>query len=100
MLMLLVKINAGTSIGFVGPSGCGKSTIFKLILRFYDVTSGAILVDGTDLRQFSLKSWLENIAVVTQEPVLFTGTVKQSKHEIIEGKKRKKAKWFLTFLTY
>jgi len=58
-------------VAFVGSSGAGKSTVTKLLLRFYDVTSGSILIDGQDLRKITQESLRESIAIVPQEPILF-----------------------------
>lgn len=66
----------GESIALVGPSGGGKSTILNLIPRFYDVTTGAVTLDGQDVRNLTLASLREQIALVTQEPFLFDDTVK------------------------
>lgn len=72
-------MDAGESVAFVGPSGCGKSTLFSLLLRFYDVTQGQLLVDGKyDLRNLSLRWWLRNVGVVSQEPVIFRGTLRDN----------------------
>ena len=65
----------GTSVALVGSSGAGKSTLFDLLLRFYDVQDGQICLDGVDIRALSLASLRQQIAVVPQQPVLFTGTV-------------------------
>jgi subfamily B ATP-binding cassette protein MsbA len=71
-----LRIPAGQMVALVGESGGGKSTLSKLILRFHDPVSGAILWDGTDLRDASLKSLRRNIGLVTQETVLFNDTVR------------------------
>ena len=70
-----LTIPAGTTIALIGPSGAGKSTLVKLLPRFYDVTAGRIMIDGTDLRDITLKSLREQIAIVSQEPILFSGTI-------------------------
>jgi subfamily B ATP-binding cassette protein MsbA len=70
-----LKINAGTIVALVGESGGGKSTLTKLIPRFHDPLDGAILWDGTDLRDAQLKTLRRHIALVTQETVLFNDTV-------------------------
>ncbi|KAJ3317935.1 GTPase-activating protein [Boothiomyces sp. JEL0866] len=70
-----LKIKAGTSVALVGQSGSGKSTIIQLIERFYDPDSGHILLDGRDLKSVNLASLRQNIAIVSQEPVLFDGTI-------------------------
>lgn len=70
-----LKVEAGESVAIVGPSGGGKTTICNLIPRFYDVTGGAILIDGKDVRDLDLKSLRENIGMVQQDVYLFSGTV-------------------------
>jgi len=71
-------INPGEVVAVVGLSGAGKSTIADLIPRFYDPTSGAIRVDGHDLRNVTLKSLRRQIAIVPQETVLFGGTIREN----------------------
>jgi ATP-binding cassette, subfamily B, bacterial MsbA len=66
---------AGQAIAIVGLSGAGKTTLVNLLPRFYDVTSGAILIDGTDIRDFTLKSLRSQIAIVTQDTVLFDDSI-------------------------
>jgi ABC-type transport system involved in Fe-S cluster assembly fused permease/ATPase subunit len=67
-----LTVNAGQSVAFVGPSGCGKSTLFSILLRFYDISRGEILIDGQcDLRNLNLKWWLRNMGVVSQDAVIF-----------------------------
>ena len=70
-----LKINPGESVGIVGPSGSGKSTLLRLILRAYDVSSGAVKVDGQDIRDLKLASLRESVAVVPQDTVLFNDTL-------------------------
>ena len=70
-----LSILAGTTVALVGPSGAGKSTLVKLLPRFYDATGGRITIDGTDIRTVTLKSLREQIAIVPQEPILFSGTI-------------------------
>ncbi|MGN0710770.1 MAG: ABC transporter ATP-binding protein [Anaerovoracaceae bacterium] len=70
-----IDIKAGENIAFVGPSGAGKTTLCNLIPRFYDVTSGRIMVDGFDIRKVTLKSLRSQIGVVQQDVYLFSGTV-------------------------
>ena len=72
---LSLIIEAGQSVALVGPSGAGKSTIFQLLQRFYDVTDGSVLVGGVDVRQVRLADLRHRIAVVPQEPVIFSGTL-------------------------
>jgi ABC-type multidrug transport system fused ATPase/permease subunit len=59
----------------VGYSGAGKSTFAKLIARFYDISSGSVLMDGIDIRNISLKTLRRQIALVPQEPILFSGSI-------------------------
>lgn len=73
-----LKINKGETIAFVGNSGGGKTTIVNLIPRFYDIKSGSILIDGIDLRDYTLESLRQNIAVVFQDNFLFSGTIKEN----------------------
>ena len=73
-----LEIRQGEMIGLVGHSGSGKSTLVNLICRFYDVTDGAITVDGIDLRRFSVADYRRHIGLVLQEPVLFHGTVAEN----------------------
>jgi subfamily B ATP-binding cassette protein MsbA len=79
------RAGAGTVTALVGPSGAGKTTIVDLLARFYDVTGGRILVDGTDLREFSLRSLRERLGVVSQETVLFHDTVRANIAYALEG---------------
>ncbi len=72
---LNLHVNAGEYIALVGTSGVGKSTLCSLIPRFYDVSSGRILLDGTDIRDYTLKSLRNNIGIVQQDVYLFTGSV-------------------------
>ncbi len=69
------KVEPGQSIALVGHTGSGKSTITNLLMRFYDVQRGRILLDGVDLRDWDLQSLRENFAVVLQEVFLFSGTI-------------------------
>ncbi len=72
---LSISLPAGTSLALVGSSGAGKSTLVDLILRYYDVQQGAIRFDGVDIRQLDPKHLREHIAIVPQQPVLFSSTV-------------------------
>ncbi|UJR08520.1 hypothetical protein I4U23_012783 [Adineta vaga] len=75
---LSFKIPPGKTVAFVGSSGCGKSTTFQLIQRFYDPTDGRILLDGRNLTTLNV-SWLRSqLGIVSQEPVLFTGTIEEN----------------------
>jgi subfamily B ATP-binding cassette protein MsbA len=69
------EVEAGQMVAIVGLSGAGKSTLVSLIPRFYDVTSGAILIDGVDIRDVTLRSLRANVGIVTQETVLFDDTI-------------------------
>lgn len=73
-----LHIGSGESIALVGPSGGGKTTICNLIPRFYELTGGSIKIDGTDIRDVTLKSLRENIGIVQQDVYLFAGTVKEN----------------------
>lgn len=73
-----LEIHRGEVVALVGPSGAGKSTLVNLIPRFFDPTSGRILIDGQDLRDVSLKSLREQIGKVTQETILFNDTVRNN----------------------
>jgi len=68
-------VNPGSVIALVGPSGAGKSTFVNLILRFYDVSAGAVLINGKDIRSYTIESLRHQIGVVTQETVLFNESV-------------------------
>lgn len=70
-----LEAHPGEMVAIVGPSGAGKSTIANLIPRFYDVTAGAIRIDGVDIRDVRLDSLREQIGIVPQETMLFSGTV-------------------------
>ncbi|HLH83628.1 MAG TPA: ABC transporter ATP-binding protein [Trebonia sp.] len=71
-------VSPGETVALVGQTGAGKSTIVKLIARFYDVTSGAVLVDGTDVRSYDLTAFRRRLGVVPQEAYLFSGTVAEA----------------------
>ncbi len=73
-----LNIKAGEMIGLVGHSGSGKSTLVNLICRFYDVSEGAILLDGVDIRAFAVSDYRRNIGLVLQEPFLFFGTIAEN----------------------
>jgi ATP-binding cassette, subfamily B, bacterial len=70
-----IRIAPGETVAFVGPTGAGKSTLAKLVTRFYDPTSGRVLIDGHDLRDVSMLSLRRQLGVVPQEPFLFAGTI-------------------------
>jgi len=73
-----LDIAPGQMIGLVGHSGSGKSTLVNLICRFHDVSEGAILVDGVDIRRYALSDYRRNIGLVLQEPFLFFGTIAEN----------------------
>ncbi len=75
-ISLLIK--PGEMVGLVGHSGSGKSTLVNLICRFYDVTEGAILIDGIDIRSLPVAEYRKNIGLVLQEPFLFFGTIAEN----------------------
>lgn len=73
-----LKISAGETVAFVGPSGAGKTTLCSLLPRFYDVTSGAITIDGIDIRNMTLASLRNQIGIVQQDVFLFGGTIREN----------------------
>ncbi len=87
-----LEVEAGEVLALVGPSGAGKSTLVNLIPRFFDVSSGRILIDGIDIRDLSLASLRKQVAQVTQETILFNDTVRNNiaygqpdmKHALVE----------------
>lgn len=72
---LSLRARAGKTLALVGPSGCGKSSVIALVQRFYEPTSGRVLIDGKDIRKYNLKLLRRAIAVVPQEPCLFAATI-------------------------
>tara|TARA_B110000114_G_scaffold84730_2_gene89597 strand:+ start:4088 stop:5881 length:1794 start_codon:yes stop_codon:yes gene_type:complete len=70
-----LKINAGETVAFIGPSGAGKTTIFQLLLRFYDVQNGSITINNQNIRDISLHDLRRLIAVVPQDPVIFSANL-------------------------
>ncbi|MFC6734097.1 MULTISPECIES: ABC transporter ATP-binding protein [unclassified Haladaptatus] len=99
-------VKPGEMVGLVGPTGSGKSTVMKLLLRFYDVDTGAIRVDGHDVRDVSLTSLRRSIGYVSQEPFLFPGTIRENlaygmaatDAEIVAAAKRANAHEFISKL--
>ncbi|MGO4355258.1 ABC transporter ATP-binding protein [Rhizobium sp. RAF36] len=75
---LNLKISAGETVAFVGPSGAGKTTICSLLPRFYDVTSGAITIDGIDIRDMTQASLRSQIGIVQQDVFLFGSTIREN----------------------
>ncbi|MFO0490306.1 MAG: ABC transporter ATP-binding protein, partial [Curvibacter sp.] len=75
---LSATVSAGQTVAVVGPSGAGKTTLFDLLLRLYDPQSGRIVLDGAPIDQMSLQDLRARIAIVPQEPVIFSGTVSEN----------------------
>ncbi len=73
-----LTVAPGETVALVGQTGAGKSTLVKLVARYYDATSGAVLVDGTDIRELDLASYRHRLGVVPQEAFLFAGTVRDA----------------------
>lgn len=73
-----LKVKHGQTIALVGPSGAGKTTLVNLLLRFYDTSSGSIIIDGVEIKDYKIKVLRDQIGIVTQEPILFAGTVKEN----------------------
>ena len=71
-------VPAGHKVALVGPTGAGKTTLLSLLMRFYDVTKGRVLLDGVDIRDMTLDSLSRQISIVPQEPYLFSGTVREN----------------------
>ena len=101
------KINKGESVAFVGPSGGGKTTLVNLIPRFYDVTDGAVLINGCDIRDLKISSVRKIIGIVQQDVYLFSGTVYENiiygrldatREEVIEAAKKAGAHEFISAL--
>ncbi|KAH6779028.1 ABC transporter family protein [Perilla frutescens var. hirtella] len=84
-----LEVKAGTSIGLVGASGCGKSTVIALIQRFYDVDRGSVKVDGVDIRLLDVECYRKQMALVSQEPVIYSGSIcdniRLGKHDASEN---------------
>ncbi|QIO22215.1 ABC transporter ATP-binding protein [Haloarcula sp. JP-L23] len=84
-----LDVPEGATIGLAGPTGAGKSTLLKLVPRFHDVDVGAVRVDGVDVREYGLQSLRDDIAVVEQQPYLFSGTVAENvaygDREVLDG---------------
>ena len=103
-----IKIDAGKSTALVGQSGSGKSTIIGLIERFYDPLKGVVTIDGRDIKSYHLRSLRKHVALVSQEPTLFGGTIKEniaygasgktSEAEIIEAARAANAHDFIASL--
>lgn len=72
---LSLRARAGKTLALVGPSGCGKSSVIALVQRFYEPSSGRVIIDGKDIRKYNLKSLRKHMAIVPQEPCLFATTI-------------------------
>lgn len=101
---LNLEIRPGEKIAIVGPSGGGKTTLCNMIPRFYEATEGQILIDGKDIRKYTLKSLRSNIGIVQQDVYLFSGTVydniaygkeKVTREEVMEAAKKAGAHEFI-----
>lgn len=73
-----LTVEAGQTVAFVGPSGVGKTTLVNLLPRFYDLTSGKIMIDGVDIRNYTLQSLRRQIGIVQQDVFLFNGTIREN----------------------
>ena len=78
LMNLSFEVKPGERVAIVGPTGSGKSTLIKLIPRFYDPTSGRILIDGIDIRDVKIRSLRKHIGIVHQDVMLFAGTIKEN----------------------
>ncbi|KAL1531163.1 ATP-binding cassette, sub-B (MDR TAP), member 8 [Salvia divinorum] len=99
-----LKVKAGTSVGLVGKSGCGKSTVIALIQRFYDVDHGSVKVDDVDIRLFDIEVYRKHMALVSQEPVIYSGSIRDnitfgkpdaSENEVVEAARAANAHEFI-----
>src|SRR5712692_1379952 len=71
-------MRSGMRVGIMGPTGAGKTTLVSLLARFYDPTSGAILLDGTNLREYHVADLRRQFAIVLQEPILFSTSIAEN----------------------
>ncbi|KAE8653400.1 putative ABC transporter B family member 8 [Cucumis sativus] len=102
-----LEVKAGRSVGLVGKSGCGKSTVIGLILRFYDVVKGTVKVDGVDIREMDLQWYRKHVALVSQDPVIFSGSIRDnilfgkldaSENELVDAARAANAHEFISSL--
>jgi ABC transporter fused permease/ATP-binding protein len=102
---LNLEVKAGQKVALVGASGAGKSTIFQLLLQFYELESGQILVDGKNISEYDRTNYRQNIAVVPQEVILFSGSIREniaygksnaSEEEIVQAARQANAYNFIT----
>jgi subfamily B ATP-binding cassette protein MsbA len=99
------RIPRGKMVAVVGETGSGKTTIASLLARFYDVSEGQVLIDGVDVRDYSIRSLRRNVGIVTQDPILFNDTIAEniaygcagaSREEIVDAAKKANAHSFIT----
>ncbi|KAH9671330.1 ABC transporter B family member 1 [Citrus sinensis] len=104
---LSLRARAGKTLALVGPSGCGKSSVIALVQRFYEPSSGRVMIDGKDIRKYNLKSLRRHMAIVPQEPCLFASTIYENiayghesatESEIIEAARLANADKFISSL--
>ncbi|CAL0322156.1 unnamed protein product [Lupinus luteus] len=102
-----LEVKAGKSVGLVGRSGCGKSTVIALIQRFYDVERGTVKVDNIDIRELDIHWYRQNTALVSQEPVIYSGTIRDNilfgrqnatENEVVEAARAANAHDFISSL--
>lgn len=100
-----LEVKPGTSVGLVGRSGCGKSTVIGLIQRFYDVERGSVKIDGVDVRELDLQWHRRHTALVSQEPVIYSGSIRDnilfgkldaSENEVVEAARAANAHEFIS----
>ncbi|MBO5912137.1 MAG: ABC transporter ATP-binding protein, partial [Clostridia bacterium] len=103
-----LTIEAGSTVGIIGSTGCGKTTLVSMIPRLYDVDEGEVLIDGVNVRDYSLYNLREGVSMVLQKNVLFSGTIKENllwgneeatDEEIIAASKSAEADKFVTSFT-
>lgn len=104
---LSLRARAGKTLALVGPSGCGKSSVIAIVQRFYEPSSGRVMIDGKDIRKYNLKSLRRHMAIVPQEPCLFASTIYENiayghesatESEIIEAARLANADKFISSL--
>lgn len=99
-----LTIEPGQTVGIIGSTGCGKTTLVSMIPRLYDADEGSVLVDGVDVRDYSLKNLRNGVGMVLQKNVLFSGTIEEnlmwgdedaSEEEVIKASEAAQAAAFL-----
>ncbi|XP_004513041.1 putative ABC transporter B family member 8 [Cicer arietinum] len=102
-----LEVRPGKSVGLVGKSGCGKSTVISLIQRFYDVEKGSLKIDNVDLRELDIHWYRQHTALVSQEPVIYSGTIRDNilfgkqdatENEVVEAARAANAHDFISSL--